>query len=534
MNSFFDRTKPKGQGKLHRAAMDGDLDSYPKKNRTGKSYDIADSHGKTPLIFAAANGHVDVVERLLSLGADINLGDSDGRSPLHHAAANGYTQALEALIQAGAHVNQLDEIGRTPLHLAASYGFEDCLQALLTAGAIVNGHDWAFSSTPLHLAARGNYADVVAILIQSGADIDAKNEEGRNPLHVASAYGHQEIMTLLLDAGATVNYLDEIEESPLSSAVFFQHLECIRLLIDRGANINLAGYREYIPLHVAGYLNREHAISMLVEAGSDLEAKDNDGLTPLDLAFVHSQTNGLYRNSEAIERLLESGSSVDPMRIPVQDRHAHWPKYTPPHMVKPDGYFLIPLAISDTRPGREQDILNPRRSLLCDVIAKRMNSLLISLLELGIGESVDSKWFALREAVFESNSEAIRILVDYGADLDYPGNTLSDDTWHMRYDDNNFRSNMIDIAIRGRQPELVRFLLELGVTPPVSFDELRDFNQTRRASEGVAHPLAGGWDADKDAIVRVFADFGIEIISPQSIAFFEKVRRKYDRNRSKS
>ncbi len=82
MMSFFDRPKPKGRGKLHRAAMDGDVAAYPKTNRSGKSYDIADSHGKTPLMFAAANGHSDVIGRLLSLGADVNLGDYDGQCPL--------------------------------------------------------------------------------------------------------------------------------------------------------------------------------------------------------------------------------------------------------------------------------------------------------------------------------------------------------------------------------------------------------------------------------------------------------------------
>ena len=37
MMSFFDRPKPKGRGKLHRAAMDGDVNAYPKTNRSGKS-----------------------------------------------------------------------------------------------------------------------------------------------------------------------------------------------------------------------------------------------------------------------------------------------------------------------------------------------------------------------------------------------------------------------------------------------------------------------------------------------------------------
>ncbi len=535
MTSFFDPTKPKGRVKLHRAAMDGDVDAYPKTNRTGKSYDIADSHGKTPLIFAAANGHGDVIERLLLLGADVNLGDSDGRSPLHHAAANGHTQTLGTLMQAGAHVNQLDEIGRTPLNLAAKNGSIDCARALLDAGAIVGTHDWEFSSTPLHLAARGNHTDVARILIQNGADIDETNEEGRTPLHVSSAYGHQEVMTLLLDAGAKVNYLDDIGESPLSSAVFFQHLDCMRLLIDRGANVNLAGYRGYTPLHVAAYLNRENAVSMLVGVGSDFEAKDDEGLSPLDLALVQSQKDGMYRNSEAIERFLEAGSSVDPMRIPVQDRHAHWPQFTSPHMVESNGYYLISSAIPDALSAPNQEILNPRRSLLCDVIAKRMNSLLIRLLELGIGESVDSKWFALEDAVVGSNSEAIRTLVEYGADLNYPGNSRSDDNWYLRYDDTNFRPNIIDIAIGGGQPELVRLLLELGAAPPVCYEELDHFNQTRRPSEVIAHPIAGcSSNADKDAIVSVFTDFGIEIISPQSLVSFKKAHKNYDVNKPKS
>ena len=548
ITSVFDRPKPKSQGKLHRAAMDGDVNAFPKSNRSGKSYDIVDSRGKTPLMFAASNGHIDVIERLLSFGADVNLGDHDGQSPLHHAAASEQPDTVAELIRAGAKVNQLDFLSRTPLHVAAKTGHVHCATELLNSGAIPNAHDQEHSSTPLHLAARANHADVARILIQGGAQIDPKNEGGRTPLHVAAAYGHQEVMTPLLDAGATVNYLDDIEESPLSSTVFFQHLECMTLLIEHGANVNLAGYLGYTPLHVAGYLNRENTVSILAEASGDLEAKDNEGLTPLDLAFVQSQMGGMYRNAEVIERLLEAGSSVDRMRIPVQDRHAHWPQFTPPHMVDSYG-FLIPSTIPDLLPdlalefraakvddfGLQAPTLNPRRSLLCDVISKRMDSLLVRLLNLGIGESYNSKWYALEEAVQQSNFEAIRILIEHGADIDYPGNTLSDDNWHLRYDGLNFRSNMVDLAIKTGQADLARFLLKLGATPPATYDEITRFNSTRRPGDGVAHPIAGcRSNADKDAVVKVFADFGFELVPPEFLKYLKRAHRTMDENRPTS
>lgn len=577
MSSFFDRPKPKGRVKLHRAAIEGDANAYPRTNRTGKSYDIADSHGKTPLMLAAANGQFDVIERLLSLGADVNLGNHDGQSPLHHAAANGQSDSVVELIRAGAQVNQLDEIGRTPLHIAARNGFEECLQVLLQAGALADAHDWEFSSTPLHLAARGNHDDAARILIQHGAKINAKNEGGRTPLHIASAYGHPEIMAPLLDAGAMINYFDGIEESPLSSAVFFQHLECMRLLIDRSANVNLAGYRGYTPLHVAGYTNREFAAQMLIEAGANLETADNEGLTPLDLAFVNQRCYPLFKghNSEVIDKLLEAGASADPMRIPVQDRHTLWSQLTPPHMVDASGYLITrtipsipPDLAAELEAARPHDIPErpyivsgyPSDNLKFDAILKGLNGLLARLLEIGIAQSADAKREVLGKAVFLSNSEAIRVFADSGADLDYPASMLSDGDWYQRY---SHYAPVLDEAIGYGKTEIVRLLLELGATPPLPYDNYREFGDkvSQAMGEGkaglerllhdlgtalpdspderaqfldmqrdlflsISHPIFRCHSSRVDEIVHEFAESGIEIVSAKSLTLIKKEKRR--------
>ena len=61
VESVFDEPRPKGRLKLHRAAVEGDLDAYPKSNRSGRDFDPVDSYGVTPLMLAAGHGHSEVV-----------------------------------------------------------------------------------------------------------------------------------------------------------------------------------------------------------------------------------------------------------------------------------------------------------------------------------------------------------------------------------------------------------------------------------------------------------------------------------------
>ena len=141
----------------------------------------------------------------------------------------------------------------------------------------------------------------------------------------------------------------------------------------------------------------------------------------MELALVNPHKMSVKYNFEAIDRLLDAGSSIDPMRIPVQDRHALWPNLTPPHLLDSKEYIItkaIPTIPPDLAaeleaarphdiPERPGIVFDPSGNLLSDVVRKGMNGLLARLLEVGMAESADAKLNALVEAVRASTAEAV-------------------------------------------------------------------------------------------------------------------------------
>ncbi|KAK7195226.1 Ankyrin repeats protein [Novymonas esmeraldas] len=63
----------------------------------GYAVDVADSHGRTPLVWAAREGFAEVVELLLSRGADRDAVDGDAWTALQHARARNHAEATYVL-----------------------------------------------------------------------------------------------------------------------------------------------------------------------------------------------------------------------------------------------------------------------------------------------------------------------------------------------------------------------------------------------------------------------------------------------------
>ena len=76
----------------------------------------------------------------------------------------------------------------------------------------------------------------------------------------------------------------------------------------------------------------------------------------------------------------------------------------------------------------------------------------------------------------------------------------------------------------------MRLLLELGATPPASSAELGRANNPPK--EWLEHPIAGcSLIESLDAVVAVFAEYGIEIVKPERLAKVKKAMARYEENR---
>jgi uncharacterized protein len=173
---------------------------------------------------AAMRGDREAVRTLLKQGGDVNAAQGDGMTALHWAAQRGDAELATMLLYAGAKVSSVTRIGQyTPLHLAGNSGNPAVVESLIKAGANVNARTTNSAATPLHLAASSGNPDVIKALLDHGADVNAKESEwGQTPLIFAAAQNRVNAIKLLLDRGADANVstktVDIAKESALDRA----------------------------------------------------------------------------------------------------------------------------------------------------------------------------------------------------------------------------------------------------------------------------------------------------------------------------
>jgi hypothetical protein len=164
---------------------------------------------------------------------------------------------------------KLGRRGMTQLLYCAEKGLTTSVKRLLSIRNInVNVKDDLSGATPLDYAACHGHVEIARLLLQNGADVNARNKYGSSPLHWAASQGHIDILHLLVENDANLEAQDDDGWRALHCAADRGHLPFIQELVSR--------------YHV------------------DINARDNDGLTALGLAFrenhfdiaVFLQSNG--------------------------------------------------------------------------------------------------------------------------------------------------------------------------------------------------------------------------------------------------
>lgn len=159
-----------------------------------------------PVADAAQRGDIDAVRDLLRDGADVNVAQGDGMTALHWAAYDDHAALAQVLVSAGADPDAATRIGDyTPLHLASRVGGSEVVEILLLAGGNPIAATTAGGATPLHFAAAAGSTAAIAALLQRGADANAREAaRGQTPLMFAAAYDRVAAIEVLVARGADV------------------------------------------------------------------------------------------------------------------------------------------------------------------------------------------------------------------------------------------------------------------------------------------------------------------------------------------
>jgi ankyrin repeat protein len=272
--------------------------------------------GFTPMMFAAREGCAECVPILAAAGGDVNAADPDGYTPLISSIMNGHYDAAMALLAKNADTNLTHyKTGTSALYAAVdahtmpesnrpspkeidndSTSF-DVIQALVAHGANVNvqqkgqqpyrtkldrGDDGVLSAgtTPLIRAGKAADVPVVKFLLEKGADARLTTRNGVNPLMAAAGVGTKE------------------EDTTGRHKTAAEMIETIRLCLAAGVDINAADSKDgRTALHGAALQGYDPVVQFLVDHGAKLDAKDQKGRTPLDMAMGLAGSAGFDGNA---------------------------------------------------------------------------------------------------------------------------------------------------------------------------------------------------------------------------------------------
>lgn len=136
--------------------------------------------------------------------------------------------------------------------------------------------------------------------INEGAYINVRDKEGFTPLNRAAKLSYYHLVYYFAELGADVNIPNNDKITPLHYGVEYNNVKIVKLLLAKGANIDARDGIQECPLHWAGWTGNYESAKLLLNAGANPYAKNNTGITPIDLTVrqEHFKLEKLFRKNK--------------------------------------------------------------------------------------------------------------------------------------------------------------------------------------------------------------------------------------------
>ena len=132
-------------------------------------------------------------------------------------------------------------------------------------------------SVDIWTAAFDGNIEAVKQHIAAGSDVNAVDDEGWSVLDVALTSKNEELINFVKTTGGKSN-----ADKSIFIASGVGDLEAVKQHVAAGADVNAKDNNGWTPLHFAS--DRKNVAEFLIKKGADVNAKDAYGFTPLDEA----------------------------------------------------------------------------------------------------------------------------------------------------------------------------------------------------------------------------------------------------------
>ena len=226
------------------------------------------------------------LDKMSSISKTIDL---EGLSIVHPELLKRLVKLMNHVNEVQARIHLKNHIGGTLLHTAAEKGPPALVEFLISKGANVDETDHN-GQTPLYRAAKAGRKEIVEILLAKDADPNIQTESFRRiPLFWPIGNGNKEIVEILLNAGANVNAQDSSDRTPVHWAARQNRKEIVKLLM------NAKDPNGWTPLHWAAHYGKKAMVQLLLNHGARIDARDNKGQTPLDIAIENEDYSNNHK-----------------------------------------------------------------------------------------------------------------------------------------------------------------------------------------------------------------------------------------------
>jgi len=195
---------------------------------------------------------------------------------------------------------------------AVKAGDDQRAAVLLTEGVFTEIQDEK-GDTPFLYAVKRGRIGLVKVMLEHDVDRKARSGNGKGALEIALDSGNLEMVKCLLKGGTTEDVAND-RDPLILKATRFRDEAMLRLLLKNGVDPNSAGRDGSTALHVAAEDGLAECMSILLKAGADVNAKDDEGKTPIWRTLLASRSS---RRMKSLKRLLEAGADVN---IPASDK----------------------------------------------------------------------------------------------------------------------------------------------------------------------------------------------------------------------